>query len=203
MSDFFLTIVSKSEGFYKEKGSKFISLAFPVTNEEEIKIIQAELRKEYYDARHYCYAYMLGANKEHYRANDDGEPAHSAGDPILGQIRAKNLTNTLVVVIRYFGGTKLGVGGLISAYKIATEEALNNASIIKKYLYIKYSFKGNYEDYNSLLKLTKLEGFELQNQVFEDDHVKLQIKIYKRDQPEIDQLVKELYNSKFEIVEEK
>lgn len=203
MSDSFLTISSKSEGFYKEKGSKFISLAFPVINEIEIKTIQEELRKEYYDARHHCYAYMLGSNQENYRANDDGEPAHSAGDPILGQIRAKNLTNTLVVVIRYFGGTKLGVGGLISAYKIATEEALNNASIIEKYLSIKYSFQGNYEDYNSLLKLTKLEGFELQNQAFEDDHVKLQIEIYKRDQPEIDQLVKELYNSKFEIVEEK
>lgn len=122
------TISSLSEGLYKEKGSKFLAFAFPVTSEDEVKKIQEDLRKEYYDARHHCFAWVLGMDDQSWRANDDGEPAHSAGDPILGQIRSFNLTNTLVVVIRYFGGTKLGVGGLIHAYKVATEEALNKAS---------------------------------------------------------------------------
>ena len=197
MSDSFHTIASKSEGYYKEKGSKFISLAFPVSSEEEIKLIQEELRKEYYDARHHCFAYMLGPNKEHYRANDDGEPAHSAGDPILGQIKAFNLTNILIVVIRYFGGTKLGVGGLISAYKIATEDALKNADILEQFLSLKYSIKTNYEDYNTILKLTKLIGFVIKNQNFNNSNVELEINIYQKDKSEIDRLILELYESEF------
>ena len=123
----YYTIESNTEGLYKEKGSKFLAFAYPVNSEEDIKSIQEELRKQYYDARHHCYAWMLGMDNQSYRANDDGEPAHSAGDPILGQIKSFELTNVLVVVIRYFGGTKLGVGGLINAYKIATEEALKLA----------------------------------------------------------------------------
>ncbi|MEQ9007162.1 MAG: YigZ family protein, partial [Ekhidna sp.] len=115
------TIKEKSEGLYKEKGSKYLAFAYPVKSEVEIKEIQESLRKEYYDARHHCFAWVLGMDDQSYRANDDGEPAHSAGDPILGQIRSFELTNVLVVVIRYFGGTKLGVGGLINAYKTATE----------------------------------------------------------------------------------
>lgn len=126
MSDFF-TIQKQTEGLYKEKGSKFLAFAYPVQSEEQIKTIQAELRKEYYDARHHCFAWILGMDDQIWRANDDGEPAHSAGDPILGQIRSFELTNVLVVVIRYFGGTKLGVGGLINAYKEATASALSKA----------------------------------------------------------------------------
>src|SRR5690606_7725476 len=124
MDDGYRTIAQPAEGLYKEKGSKFIALAYPVYTEEEIKDRLAELRKKYYDARHHCYAYMLGADKSRYRANDDGEPNHSAGDPILGQIRSADLSNVLVVVVRYFGGTKLGVSGLITAYKTATADAL-------------------------------------------------------------------------------
>lgn len=123
----YYTIQSSTEGLYKEKGSKFLAFAYPVSTEEEVKIIQDDLRKEYYDARHHCFAWVLGMDEQRHRANDDGEPAHSAGDPILGQIRSFELTNVLVVVIRYFGGTKLGVGGLIHAYKTATEEALSKA----------------------------------------------------------------------------
>lgn len=126
MSAYF-TIKKPTSSLYKEKGSKFIARAYPVASEEEIKIIQEELRKEYYDARHHCYAWILGMDKQVWRANDDGEPSHSAGDPILGQIRSFELTNVLVVVIRYFGGTKLGVGGLINAYKTATEKSLSIA----------------------------------------------------------------------------
>ncbi|WP_424963557.1 IMPACT family protein [Ekhidna sp.] len=126
MSEFY-TIQKQTEGLYKEKGSKFLAFAYPAQSEDEIKVIQSELRKEYYDARHHCYAWVLGMDDQIWRANDDGEPAHSAGDPILGQIRSFELTNVLVVVIRYFGGTKLGVGGLINAYKEATASALSKA----------------------------------------------------------------------------
>lgn len=118
------TIQLETEGLYKEKGSKFLSFAFPVASQEDIKLRLNELRKSYYDARHFCYAWVLGLSNQNWRANDDGEPAHSAGDPILGQIRSSDLTNVLVVVVRYFGGTKLGVGGLIGAYKQAAGDAL-------------------------------------------------------------------------------
>ena len=114
-TDSYKTIQNISEGIYKEKGSKFITYAFPVTCEEEIKEEIDKLKKEYYDARHHCYAYMLGADKKIFRANDDGEPSSTAGKPILGQILSAELTNILIVVIRYFGGTKLGVSGLIHA----------------------------------------------------------------------------------------
>lgn len=124
--DTYFTLKGNSEGFNKEKGSKFLAFAYVVSNEDDVKKTVAELKKKYYDARHYCYAYVLGDQSEIYRAKDDGEPGHSAGDPILGQIRSKKLTNTLIVVVRYFGGTKLGVGGLIHAYKTAAADAIEN-----------------------------------------------------------------------------
>ena len=127
MSKRFFTIQSSTEGEYKEKGSKFLAFAFTASSEEEIKMNLENLRKEYYDARHHCYAYFLGLENQTFRTNDDGEPGHSAGDPILGQIRSFDLTNCLVVVVRYFGGTKLGVGGLVNAYKTATADALAKA----------------------------------------------------------------------------
>jgi uncharacterized YigZ family protein len=123
----FFTIKNATETLYKEKGSKFISFAFPVSTEEEIKTHLHSLRKKYFDATHHCYAYMLGAERKIFRAADDGEPAHSAGTPILNQIKSYGITNVLVVVVRYFGGTKLGVGGLVQAYKLAAEEALKVA----------------------------------------------------------------------------
>lgn len=141
----FLTIKSSTEGIYKEKGSKFLAFAYPVRSEEEIKQHLEELRKQFYDARHHCYAYIIGLKKQAFRANDDGEPNHSAGDPILGQIRSKGLTNCLVVVVRYFGGTKLGVGGLISAYKIATEDALEKVEFIKIYSQTHFSLTFTYD----------------------------------------------------------
>jgi len=117
INDTYFTIKHESEGFYKEKGSKFLAFAYPVQDEAAVKERTSELKKVYYDARHHCYAYILGHDGEQYRASDDGEPNHSAGDPILGQIKSNNLTNTLIVVVRYFGGTKLGISGLINAYK--------------------------------------------------------------------------------------
>ena len=121
----FYTLSAPTTGEYKEKGSKFLAFAFPVSDEDEIKVALASLRKEYFDARHHCYAYIYGLNDQSYRANDDGEPNHSAGDPILGQIRSYELTNCLVVVVRYFGGTKLGVAGLVNAYRTAAADALD------------------------------------------------------------------------------
>jgi uncharacterized YigZ family protein len=126
------TIQAPTEGIYKEKGSKFLAFAYPVETEADVKGHLERIKKEYFDARHHCFAYMLGADRKKFRAFDDGEPNHSAGDPILGQIRSKNITNVLVIVVRYFGGTKLGVGGLISAYKTAAEDALNRAAVIEK-----------------------------------------------------------------------
>ena len=126
----FRTLEKPTEGLFKEKGSKFLAFAYPVKTEEAIKANLSALRKKYFDARHHCYAWMLGADKGRFRAFDDGEPNHSAGDPILGQIRSANLTNVLIVVVRYFGGVKLGVGGLISAYRAAAADSLSKASIV-------------------------------------------------------------------------
>lgn len=126
----FKTLLAPSEGLYKEKGSKFLSKAYPVQSEEDIKQLLAITRKEYYDARHVCYAFSLQEPFLTERGNDDGEPAHSAGTPILNQIKSFEISNVLVIVVRYFGGTKLGVSGLIQAYKAAAEEALNKAEII-------------------------------------------------------------------------
>ncbi|GAA5021415.1 hypothetical protein GCM10011506_02840 [Marivirga lumbricoides] len=151
MEDYFFTVEGSAESLYKEKGSKFIGLSFRVQSEEQIKAIQEELRKKYYDARHHCYAYILDEHK--YRANDDGEPNHSAGDPILGQIRSKNLKQVLVVVIRYFGGTKLGVSGLINAYKTAAFDVLENAKIVKEVVEEEYELRYSYELTNEVMKL--------------------------------------------------
>ncbi|HKL09587.1 MAG TPA: YigZ family protein [Bacteroidales bacterium] len=170
MADFndeYLTIRKPSEGLFKDRGSKFLAFAYPVSSEEEIKVIQEQLRNKYHDARHHCYAYMLGPEKEVYRANDDGEPSSTAGKPILGQIRSFNLTNILIVVIRYFGGTKLGVGGLISAYKTAAEEALKKAKIIKKTLHDIYELKFDYPQMNEIMRIMKEENIEQIDQRFE------------------------------------
>lgn len=153
--DTYLTIEEKAQGLYKEKGSRFISFAFPVTKEEEVKEIIRDIKKEYFDARHHCYAYILGHDKAVYRMNDDGEPSSTAGKPIYGQLLSKNLTNILVVVVRYFGGTKLGVSGLIQAYKQAAIDALNNASIIEKTVDEIYSVSFEYVLMNDVMKVLK------------------------------------------------
>ena len=178
MENAYRTIMTPARGIYKEKGSKFLAFAFPVSTEEDIKLNQEELRKQYYDARHHCYAYVLGQHYEHYRANDDGEPNHSAGDPILGQIKSKELTNTLVVVVRYFGGTKLGVGGLINAYKLATEEALNNASIETISITSTYSINFSYEATNEVMRIVKDCELDILEQKYEQDcFLKVKIKL--------------------------
>lgn len=164
--DNYLTIENASQGLFKEKGSKFLSFAYPVESEDQVKQILEKLRKEYYDARHICYAYMLGSDQSHYRANDDGEPNHSAGDPILGQIRSKGLTNVLVVVVRYFGGTKLGVPGLINAYKTAAADALDSAKVVEKVVRESLTIHFEYPSMNDVMRLIKEHDIEINQQEF-------------------------------------
>ena len=169
MQDTYLTISKTSEGFYKEKGSKFMAFAYPVSSEEEIKEKQDALRKQFYDARHHCYAYIYGNESDFFRANDDGEPNHSAGDPILGQIKSRNLTNTLVIVIRYFGGTKLGVSGLINAYRTAASEALDQNKIVEKQITQAFRLSFPYEEMNEVMKLVKDFDLNIKDQGFETE----------------------------------
>ncbi|HTJ53125.1 MAG TPA: YigZ family protein [Cyclobacteriaceae bacterium] len=176
------TIQSSSEGIYKEKGSKFLAFAYPVTSEEEIKNRIESLKKEYYDARHHCFAWMLGAEKNQYRAFDDGEPNHSAGDPILGQIKSKNLTNVLVVVVRYFGGVKLGVGGLITAYKAAAEDALNKTSLIEREVTEVLQLSYSYSSTPEAMRLVKEFELNILSQDFNED-CQLKIEVKLRDKP--------------------
>lgn len=161
------TLLNPAEGQFKEKGSRFLAFTYPVTSEAEIKGHLAHLKKEYFDARHHCFAWTLGADKKLFRAFDDGEPNHSAGDPILGQIRSRDLTNVLVVVVRYFGGVKLGVGGLISAYKTAAEEALNHSIIIEKEVAETIRVVYDYTATPEVMRLVKEFSLVIQSQNFE------------------------------------
>jgi uncharacterized YigZ family protein len=154
------TINTKAESVFKDRGSKFIAIAVPLKTEVEVKLKLDELRKEYYDATHHCYAYRLGFDKSAFRSNDDGEPSGTAGKPIFNQILSKDLTNVLIVVIRYFGGTKLGVSGLINAYKTAARDVLENAEIITKTVYEICQLGFNYEIMNDVMKLIKDEKLE-------------------------------------------
>ena len=155
MSDTYLTIQDKSEGIYTEKRSKFLAFAHPVETIDEIKDLLTDYKKKYYDARHVCYAYMLGPERADFRANDDGEPSSTAGKPILGQINSRELTNILVVVIRYFGGVKLGTSGLIVAYREAAAEALSAATVIEKTIEETVTFTFPYVMMNSVMRVVK------------------------------------------------
>ncbi|MDO4462401.1 MAG: YigZ family protein [Bacteroidia bacterium] len=165
-TDEFQTIEGLAEGIYKEKGSKFLAFAHPVTNTDEIKTIVDGYKKEYFDARHCCYAWKLGMDENNFRANDDGEPSGTAGKPIYGQILSNELTNILVVVIRYFGGIKLGTSGLIYAYKTATADALANAKVIVKTVDVKIEARFAYESMNDVMRVIKEENPKVLNQDF-------------------------------------
>ncbi len=163
-SDSFLTLTGHSSGLYKDRNSKFFFHAFPVRNEEEVKSLLERLKKEFYDAGHHCYAYVLGKEQANYRASDDGEPHNSAGAPILGQIKSANLTNTLIVVIRYFGGTKLGVSGLIQAYKTSAQMAIEANEIIREYVMEEVKIRFPYEAMNDVMKLVKSHDLSIGDQ---------------------------------------
>lgn len=157
LKDTYLTIESPSEGLFKDKGSKFIAYAYPIYSEDEVKPIIEDLKKEHYSARHHCFAWRLGVEGDRFRANDDGEPSGSAGKPILGQLLSKEVTNILVVVVRYFGGTLLGVPGLINAYKSATKEVIDNALVIERIVEDKVEVTFDYLVMNDVMKVIKDE----------------------------------------------
>ncbi len=157
MEDTYKTILTPSEGLFKDKGSKFMAYAYPVYSEDQIKEIVQSIKKEHYSARHHCYAWRLGHEKLHFRANDDGEPSSTAGKPILGQIQSFDLTNILIVVVRYFGGTLLGVSGLINAYKNAALDAINQAEIVEKLVEKLLLIEFDYGVMNEVMKLFKDE----------------------------------------------
>ncbi|MBR3577562.1 MAG: YigZ family protein [Bacteroidales bacterium] len=174
------TIAKESEGLYKEKGSRFIALAYPVRTEEEVKQHVADVKKKYYDARHHCYAYILGANKDAYRMNDDGEPSGTAGRPIHGQLLSKDLTDTLIIVIRYFGGIKLGVSGLINAYKTAAKDALDNNTIVEKFVEEDYQLHFPPLSMNKVMQLLKRETVKITDQQYDTDCI-IRFTVQKRD----------------------
>ncbi len=165
MKDTYKTIAFASEEIlFKEKNSKFFGYAFPITSEEEIKIHLETLRKKHYGAVHYCYAFQIGTDKVSYRANDDGEPSNSAGMPIYGQIQSFDVTNVLVVVVRFFGGVKLGVGGLISAYKTTAQLALEASEIIEKTIDVHFILSFDYKNMNKVMRIIKEKNLQIISQ---------------------------------------
>jgi len=193
VSDFFKTISkASSESLYKEKGSKFLGYAFPVKNEEEIQPFIEKLKSEHHKARHWCYAWRIGTlSEQKYRINDDGEPSGTAGLPIYGQILSKELTDILVVVVRYFGGTKLGVSGLVAAYKIAAQMVLEQAEIITKTIDNVYEISFSYADQNKVLRVLKTNTVEIISQKMELDCI-YHISIRKSESERVIQAISEL-----------
>lgn len=159
--DEYITLKETSQGLYKEKGSKFIAIAAPVASADEVRYQLETLRKRYHDARHHCFAYRLGEEPYEIRYNDDGEPSGTAGKPIFGQILSFDLTNVLIVVIRYFGGVKLGTGGLIQAYRAAARDALDNGTIIRKRWTVRLEIRFNYLQMNEVMKIIKEENLRI------------------------------------------
>lgn len=167
MKDIYNTISAISEGYYKDKGSKFLAYAFPVETEEETKEILVQLKKEHHNARHHCFAWRIGTEEPSFRANDDGEPSSTAGKPILGQLLSFDVTNIFLVVVRYFGGTLLGTSGLINAYKTAAADALNNADIITKTVEDYFMLSFTYAQMNNVMQLIKQENLNIVSTKFE------------------------------------
>jgi uncharacterized YigZ family protein len=196
--DTYKTIETRAKGSYRDRGSRFFAFACPVSNKEEIRSVLDELRKEYHDARHHCYAYMLGADADDYRANDDGEPAGSAGQPILGQIRSKGLSNVLVVVVRYFGGTLLGVGGLIKAYRTAAADALQNARVITAEESLPVRILYPYELTREIMRITADEKARITGQEY-TDVCRMEIQLRKSRTGELLKRINKLPGAKAEL----
>ncbi len=169
MTDEYKTIKEKSEGTYSELRSKFLAFAFPVTTPEEAMECVEQIQRKYYDARHVCWAYMLGADREVFRSNDNGEPSGTAGKPILGQINSNELTDIIILVVRYFGGVKLGTSGLIVAYRTAAAEAISNAEIIQKTVDEEYTFTFEYPLMNSIMKVVRDMDARIVSQSYDMD----------------------------------
>ncbi len=167
MKDTYKTIAGKSEGYFKDRGSKFLAYAYPVNSEDETKPILEQLKKDHHNARHHCYAWRLGKEEITYRTNDDGEPSSTAGKPILGQLQSFDVTDIFLVVVRYFGGTLLGTSGLINAYKTAAADALNNAKIITKIIKETYKLHFTYPLMNDVMTIIKQENLNIVDTQFE------------------------------------
>lgn len=178
MEDSYRTISGESEGAYKDRGSKFLAFAFPVNSESATKKILSDIRKQHHSARHHCYAYKLGLNNNEYRINDDGEPSGTAGKPILGQILSHNLTNILIVVIRYFGGKLLGTSGLINAYRSAAEDAILRADIVTKYVECSIRIDFGYKRMKDIMNLINTYGGHISEKNF-DERCRMKILIRK------------------------
>ncbi|MGM9746885.1 MAG: IMPACT family protein [Paludibacteraceae bacterium] len=169
MADTYLTIAHTSDGCYKEKGSRFLAFAHPVRTVQEVKTLVEAARKTYHDARHVCYAYMLGGARTEFRANDDGEPTGTAGKPILGQINAHRLSDVLIIVVRYFGGILLGTSGLVQAYKAAAADALANNTIVERTIEVVHTIRYDYAQMNRVMRLVKEYGLTIIEQQQEMD----------------------------------
>jgi len=195
LEDTYKTIANPSaEILFKEKSSKFFGYAFPIESEEDIKPIIESLRKQHPNARHYCYAYQIGTDTIAYRANDDGEPSNTAGMPIYGQIQSFELTNIIVVVVRFFGGIKLGVGGLISAYRTAAQLTLESSDIIEKTIDVFYMISFDYKNINKVMRVVKEKNIEIISQKME---MSCEIEIATRKKNA--KMIFDLFNSMFEV----
>ena len=201
ISDSFNTIEKESQGYFKDKGSKFYSYAFPLQNEEKVKEIIVGLKKKHHGARHYCYAWRLGTENIRYRANDDGEPSSTAGKPILGQLQSFNVTNILVVVVRYFGGTLLGVSGLINAYKNAANDVVNNAKILNKLIEKKYKISFTYNELNDVMHLLKQNNYYIVSTDFQDS-CSLVFTVRKSEAENAERLFNKLYKVQLKEIDE-
>ena len=191
--DTYKTITKASEEIlFKDRGSKFYGYSFPVTSEEEIKHFLELLKKQHHAARHWCYAWQLGKQYEAYRYNDDGEPSNSAGAPIYGQLQSFDVTNILVVVVRYFGGTKLGVGGLIQAYKAAAKGALEASTIVERTIDMELLIKFDYPEMNKVMRIIKDENLKIIDQKMELD-CQLNLAVRKKDLERIFELFDTTY----------
>lgn len=197
MEDSFKTIKSISTGTYSEKRSKFLAFAIPVRTVDEVKGIVAEYQKKYYDARHVCYAYMLGADRTDFRANDNGEPSGTAGKPILGQINSNELTDILIIVVRYFGGVKLGTSGLIVAYRLAAAEAIAAAEIIEKTVDEEVTFFFEYPFMNDVMRIVKEENPDIISQTYDSD-CSMTLRIRKSAMPKLKMRLEKITSLRFQ-----
>ncbi|MBN1820964.1 MAG: YigZ family protein [Prolixibacteraceae bacterium] len=199
MKDTYQTIEKISEGLFKDKGSKFISYAYPITNEDQVKEILTEIKKSHHSARHHCYAWRMGTENITFRANDDGEPSSTAGKPILGQLLSYDLTNILIVVVRYFGGTLLGVSGLINAYKSAAADAINNNNIIEKKIEAVFEIQFSYNELNSVMQILKNENINQLTTDFKESCM-IRFSVRKSDAIRVNRLFEDFYGVKITLI---
>lgn len=201
MEDTYKTVSAPSEGLFKDKGSRFISYLYPVTTEEEIKEIIQQVKKAHHSARHHCYAWRLGRENIRFRANDDGEPSSTAGKPILGQLTSFELTNVLLVVVRYFGGTLLGTSGLINAYREAASEAIGNALVETRIIEAEYRLQFGYNELNQVMQIIKNENLK-QTAIQLEESCRIDLSVRKSEAARIENLFGNIYGVTLSRLEE-